>query len=445
MIDIKFEEVVEKFKQLTAINNRMTGTEYARNVLPMESVEDHIVNGVYWVKIGNPTVLYTAHYDTAGDSIVTLESKKNMPHIMYNKDNGILGADDKAGLTVLSFMIKHKIEGLYVFFGDEESGASQSRQWIDSGWEQQCEIPINTIKAAIAFDRKGYSDIIQTQRASICCSMQYAEILSSIFSMGGFNYRPADGAYTDTANMIYKIPECTNISIGYFNQHTPNEEQDMLFLWKMVNFMVNNHKSISEIPAFKKVEVYKQYVPTKTFGHNYYSTGDERLTNGKWYSETLAKKKDIHNMNYSIIIGNKHPIMQCLDECYDIFESETNSNIIYEIDKLYFLHITKDNFDEFELEFISCIPNILNKYQTYKIDCYTFMATILSVIDIEEEIYIDINHNSFRNNYKIEYSEAFTLHIFKNQLDEFIEASDGFNEELQQTDGDTEELPEFID
>ena len=444
MINIRFDEVVEKFKQLTAINNRVVGTEYARNVLPTESIEDHVVNGVYYVKIGNPTILYTAHYDTAGDSIVELESKENMPHIMYNKEKGILGADDKAGLTVLSFMIEHKIEGLYVFFGDEESGASQSRTWIDSGWEQQCEIPTNTIKAAIAFDRKGYSDIIQTQRNTICCSMKYAEILSSIFSMGGFNYRPADGVYTDTANMVYKIPECTNISIGYFNQHTDKEEQDMLFLWRMVNFMVNNHKSISEIPAFKEVEIYKPYVPTRMLGRGYYSTGDVGMSNGDWYNVYNNKKKDIPNMIYLVRVGTKHPLYDCLDECYNLFEEVIESDLLYENMGEKFLHLNKSNFEDFELDFVSSITNINSKQNAFKIDCYKFLATVLSAVNYDLDVYINISQSSFNDNFDIKYSEAFNGHIFTNQFDDFIEASDGFNEELQQIDGDIEELPEFI-
>lgn len=444
MINIKFDEVVEKFRQLTTVNKRVIDVAYSESILSFGTIRDTVVDGVYYIKIGNPTVLYTAHYDTAGDSTVTLESKENMPHIMYNKGKGILGADDKSGLTVLLFMIQHKIEGLYVFFGDEESGASQSKTWIDSGWEERYGISTNSIKAAIAFDRKGYSDIIQTQRNKICCSMKYAEVLSSIFSMGGFNYRPSDGLYTDTANMIYKIPECTNISIGYFNQHTDKEEQDMLFLWRMVNFMVNNHKSISEIPAFKEVEIYKPYVPTKVFGHRYYSTGDVEVSNGDWYSLYNNKKKDIPNMIYLVKVGTKHPLYDCLDECYNLFEEVIESDLLYENMGEKFLHLNKSNFEYFELDFVSLITNINSKQTSFKIDCYKFLATVLSAVNYDLDVYISLLQSSFNDNFDIKYSEAFNGHIFTNQFDDFIEASNGFNEELHQIDGYTEELPEFV-
>ena len=50
----------------------------------------------------------------------------------------------------------------------------------------------------------------------------------------------------------------------------------------------------------------------------------------------------------------------------------------------------------------------------------------------------------YDDNFDIKYSEAFNGHIFTNQFDDFIEASNGFNEELHQIDGYTEELPEFV-
>jgi hypothetical protein len=34
------------------------------------------------------------------------------------------------------------------------------------------------------------------------------------------------GVYTDSAEFDY-IPECTNISVGYYSEHTVNEQQDI--------------------------------------------------------------------------------------------------------------------------------------------------------------------------------------------------------------------------
>ena len=45
----------------------------------------------------------------------------------------------------------------------------------------------------------------------------------------GFRADPT-GSFTDTANYTDYIPECTNLSVGYYNAHSGNEEQDLKFV-----------------------------------------------------------------------------------------------------------------------------------------------------------------------------------------------------------------------
>ena len=270
---IEYNDVLERFKKLVTTNRRVPSPTYIEEVLPQcEFTKDLTVPGVYYKVIGKPTVIYTAHYDTAGDSDVKLKAFAQLPHVVTNENIGILGADDKAGLTVLSFMIEAKIPGLYLLFGDEESGAGQSRRWADTDFYTRYSLAKDSIVSAIAFDRKGYSDTIQTQRGSICCSQAYAGALSTVLAMGGLSYRPTSGIYTDTANMIYVVPECTNLSIGYFDAHGSSENQDVLFLFRIVNFMLANHEAVSSIPKGKDVEKKPIYAPVK-LDRSRYSTG----------------------------------------------------------------------------------------------------------------------------------------------------------------------------
>ena len=282
---INYDVVLDRFRKFTLKNRRVPDENYIEEIMPDTFTPDVNVKGVYYKIIGTPKVIYTAHYDTAGDSDVELVSYADMPHIVKNNAVGILGADDKAGLTVLSFMIEASIEGLYMLFGDEESGASQSTKWADSGFYTRYGLVENSIVAAIAFDRKGYSDVIYSQRGGTTCSKKYSATLATILAAGGLSYRPSTGVYTDTANMIHIIPECTNLSIGYQDAHTHTENQDMMFLFRMVNFMLNNYATIASIPAFKEVEVKKTY----TYygggwgGHDYKRSG---------YSTFSSKKED---------------------------------------------------------------------------------------------------------------------------------------------------------
>ncbi len=47
----------------------------------------------------------------------------------------------------------------------------------------------------------------------------------------GFDYTLDDsGVYSDSAEFADIYPECTNLSVGYFAQHTNDETQDIEFL-----------------------------------------------------------------------------------------------------------------------------------------------------------------------------------------------------------------------
>lgn len=440
MLNIPYGEVFNRFKLLTSINKRKPDFNLINQILKGRAIEDNEIDGVYYLIIGEPNVIYTAHYDTAGDSEVELAAKEHMPHIVMNKNKGILGADDKSGLTVISFMVEHNVPGLYLFFGDEESGASQSKDWAESDFYTRYNLPIGSIISAIAFDRKGYSDVIQTQRSKRCCSIEYAEVLSTMLSMGGFNYRPADGVYTDTANMIYKIPECTNLSIGYYNQHTELETQDMLFLHKMVNFMINNHESISSIPKFKDVET--KPVPVTTMWSGFRRSGDRYeeydYATGSWISNQNKKKATTLplTMDYLVEVSDKHVLSECLDLVIDsLFASESPMTI--ETDKATYIALDKQSYPEFEIEFLGTIPEIQSSDLLSRIDIYSFLSTIVSVIETNETVYVYTSTQA--QDTGITYTANFGLHIFTNDIDEF---GGGYDEEPRADEIDTSGVSE---
>jgi hypothetical protein len=68
------------------------------------------------------------------------------------------------------------------------------------------------------------------------------------------------GVFTDSANFIDLIPECTNISVGYFNEHTHQEMENMTFLEKLCKAsvacdwagMTVHRKMSSDLESFGK-------------------------------------------------------------------------------------------------------------------------------------------------------------------------------------------------
>lgn len=144
----------------------------------------------------------------------------------------ILGADDKSGLCVLLHLIEAKVPGHYLFFFGEEVGGIGSGKFAD---DEVSRALLDGVQRMVCFDRRGTSEIITRQSRGVCCSDEFAADLShKLAAEGLFLYPSTGGTFTDCANFIEYIPECTNIAVGYFNAHGTTEKQDMLYLERLI-------------------------------------------------------------------------------------------------------------------------------------------------------------------------------------------------------------------
>lgn len=179
--------------------------------------------------IGDSRTLFSAHLDTvernSGKNTLQAYVDAKTGHTFVKATNSVLGADDAAGISIMVNMIDNNIAGNYHFYAMEEIGAVGSN-WLVSNHP---ELYAN-IDRAIAFDRKGTSDVIAVQLGSDCCSNEFALALSDALVAEGLYYEPSEGVFTDTANMVGLVPECTNLSCGYYNEHSNNECLDLTFL-----------------------------------------------------------------------------------------------------------------------------------------------------------------------------------------------------------------------
>ena len=141
----------------------------------------------------------------------------------------ILGADDKLGCYIMCRMMKEGISGLYVFHVGEEAGGVGSSYLASERKELFTDIDY-----CVAFDRKGYNDVIHRQSGGECCSTQFASAVCDAMNA----YLPPKeqaepsslGSFTDSANYTELIAECTNLPVGYFDQHTSSEYFDLEWL-----------------------------------------------------------------------------------------------------------------------------------------------------------------------------------------------------------------------
>ena len=145
-------------------------------------------------------------------------------------DKDVLGADDGSGIWLALQMIEAGVPGAFVFHCGEEVGGVGSR-YLEAHHPEF----LAQFDRAIAFDRAGYEDVITHQARGRCCSDEFAEALARQLNKGGtVEFKPSpDGVFTDTANYVGIIPECSNLSVGYFQQHSSQEYQDVEFLLKL--------------------------------------------------------------------------------------------------------------------------------------------------------------------------------------------------------------------
>lgn len=197
--------------------------------IPLDFEQDYYGN--YFIKIGESNVMFTSHFDSAckDQELVRLMSFEKDNHSFITSDGKtILSADDKAGVTIMLYMIEHNIPGLYYFFFGEEKGG------IGSGLlsrDFKSNSQLDGIKKCISFDRRDYHSVITHQSLSKCCSDAFAEDLCAELNKFDLSMELDNtGMFTDSANFTDQISECTNISVGYFNEHTGKEYQNITYL-----------------------------------------------------------------------------------------------------------------------------------------------------------------------------------------------------------------------
>lgn len=175
-------------------------------------------------------LVFAAHLDTVHrtDGRLYLAQVEATHEVMAFSDPectkaDVLGADDAAGVYILLRMIAAEVPGTYLFFVGEEVGGVGSSAFVQAN-------PNFSANAVISFDRRGTGDVITHQGMHRTCSDEFAEALCNALP-AYLNYQPSDqGVYTDSKEFAHIVPECTNISVGYYNEHTGSEYLDLVHL-----------------------------------------------------------------------------------------------------------------------------------------------------------------------------------------------------------------------
>lgn len=205
----------------------------ARYLEPLGAEPDQFGN--YVLRIGTAPILWSSHTDTVhrNPGFQKVEFDEGYLCLPKGSLSNCLGADCTSGVWIMMEMVRAGVEGLYIWHRAEECGGIGSGEIADKTPEL-----LDGIQAAVAFDRYGASSIITRQAGGTCCSQAFVESLSEKLPGQGRYQADDGGTFTDTASYIHLIPECTNISVGYYNQHCKSEDQDVNHLLNLRDAMV---------------------------------------------------------------------------------------------------------------------------------------------------------------------------------------------------------------
>ena len=154
------------------------------------------------------------------------------------------------------YMMSHNIPGLYYFFIGEERGGIGSNK-LSLIYDKVSYL--KEIKRCVSFDRRNYHSVITSQLGRRCCSDEFGTALCKEYNKNGLDLSlDPTGIYTDSASFIDDIRECTNISVGYFHEHTGQEYQNMNYLISLCEASIK--VNWNSLPTIRKVGINQEII-----------------------------------------------------------------------------------------------------------------------------------------------------------------------------------------
>lgn len=260
--DIIEDTPVDISHLLNILTLRRISGSHAERVLidkyikPLEPTPDSYGN--LFVMIGDePNIAFTAHTDTVHSdadqpSRQRLRVSKHMATVDTPTKGDCLGADDGTGIWIMLNLIEAKVPGLYCFYRDEETGRQGSEWSLSNHPELYDDIDI-----MLSFDRFGTQDIITHQMGQRCCSDAFAIALAGMIDDACAP--DPGGSFTDSASFVDDIPECTNVCVGYYNQHSGLESQDLTWAAYLVNRLIRADLASLPVERDPSVQEYDDY------------------------------------------------------------------------------------------------------------------------------------------------------------------------------------------
>lgn len=343
-------------------------------------------HGNFFLKIGESRTIFSSHIDTVSKDYTSVVHVID-GNIIKTDGKTTLGADDKAGVTIMLWMIQNNVPGLYYFFIGEEVGC------VGSGLAAKYGDFKGKYDRVVSFDRRGTDSVITHQSSTRTCSDAFANSLVTSFNRLGLNYRSDDtGVYTDSAEFADIIPECTNISVGYYSEHTFQERQDIGHLTRLAEACVKVNWEKLSTKRNPSIAEYKSYNSYSNYGElDFYGSRTKRKTRRGNKRKNYGYYDDWYDQNSSFNSYNNFSHFKTMEDEFlsqgngktyyssgsDLIEMKYDSKNTKE-DKYDFLlkKFSQDTISPDELEFIK--ENYLDMNIDYDKFFYVYLKEIQS-------------------------------------------------------------------
>jgi len=247
--------------------------------------DDH---GNYTKVIGDrPNVAFTAHTDTV-HKMQGIQKLSITNDIVTTMTGSCLGADCTTGIWLMLGMIEAGVEGVYVAHAAEEIGGIGSSNLVKDypAW-------LIEIDAVISFDRFDTCSIITHQGGMRTASDAFAKSLADALEMP--QLKPDSyGTYTDSMEYSGIVPECTNISVGYYDQHTSKESQDLKYAEMLLERLIQ--ADWSDL-VFSRDPTVVEYTEDPVW--RYSESGEDDLEVSKIWKLLLDRPSEVADLLYS--------------------------------------------------------------------------------------------------------------------------------------------------
>ena len=205
------------------------------------------------------TIMLSAHMDTVSSVLHTKSVVENGDIITAEENctSTVLGADDKAGiaiaLTVLRYIPDAFNGTIKIAFSKEEEIGCIGADNIDVSFYDDVDL-------AIAIDRKGKRDIVVGHQLAFCSDNVgvFVEQVSSLIKM---DYKCVEGGVSDAMIFSGNGINSINLSAGYDNEHTNQEQVSFNAMIDTTNLIVHIIAQINNYYiGFGSVPLYNKWV-----------------------------------------------------------------------------------------------------------------------------------------------------------------------------------------